>query len=317
MRRGALPPDLSRRGSMVGAVARALIAMQNADGGWGTRTGGKSATEPTAFALLALRRLRQGSAAPAVAGGLGWLVDRQRPDGGWPPTPDVDESGWTTSLAVFALATLEPGSISAAVNGCQWLLRQRVYRQTALVSLLRRVAGRGRHLGGLDARLAGWPWVAATASWVEPTAYALLALKKVRTRIDGVVGDARIVEAEAMLLNRRGRDGGWNYGNAEVLGESLPPFPDVTAVALIALRGRVADTAASESLATLARMLDTVRSGLSLGWGALCFALYGRPTDAYERGLATTYETTGFLGDTKSLALAVLASSGGADVFAV
>ena len=30
----------------------------------------------------------------------------------------------------------------------------------------------------MDTELKGWPWSAGTFSWVEPTAYALLALKK-------------------------------------------------------------------------------------------------------------------------------------------
>ena len=43
-----------------------------------------------------------------------------------------------------------------------------------------------------------------------------------------------------MLLDRRCRDGGWNYGNRRVLGADLPSYPETTALALMALDGHTA-----------------------------------------------------------------------------
>ncbi|MBI1848074.1 MAG: hypothetical protein HYR86_14025 [Candidatus Rokubacteria bacterium] len=62
-------------------------------------------------------------------------------------------------------------------------------------------------------------------------------------------------------------------------------------------------------------MLEQVRSGLSLGWGVLCLELYGVPAARHARALARAWEATRFLGDTKTIALAVLALSDGAAVF--
>jgi hypothetical protein len=42
-------------------------------------------------------------------------------------------------------------------------------------------------------------------------------------------------------LDRRCVDGGWNYGNKRVLGETLPSYPETTGLALIGLAGSGAD----------------------------------------------------------------------------
>src|SRR5690606_5725872 len=72
-----------------------------------------------------------------------------------------------------------------------------------------------------NSRLQAWPWMDGTFSWVEPTAYCLLAVKKRRQQ--GPLASIRVAEAEALLLDRACDAGGWNYGNAEVLGQDLRP----------------------------------------------------------------------------------------------
>ena len=42
-------------------------------------------------------------------------------------------------------------------------------------------------------------------------------------------------EAEALLRNRQCTTGGWNYGNAEVLGKKLYAYTPTTALGLLAL----------------------------------------------------------------------------------
>jgi hypothetical protein len=53
-------------------------------------------------------------------------------------------------------------------------------------------------------------------------------------------------------------------------------------------------------------MLAHGGSGLSLSWAILCLALYGQDVSAWRTLLMNTYEQTGFLGETKVLALALL-----------
>jgi hypothetical protein len=64
-------------------------------------------------------------------------------------------------------------------------------------------------------------------------------------------------------------------------------------------------------------MLAHVQSGLALSWAMLCFALYGQEISEWRTLLAKTYEQTRFLGETKTMALALLASGDGAAVLRV
>ena len=58
-----------------------LISRQNPDGGW-PYVRGKSWTEPTVYAIMALLAAGETGARRA---GLGWLRGTQRRDGGWAP----------------------------------------------------------------------------------------------------------------------------------------------------------------------------------------------------------------------------------------
>ena len=83
----------------------------------------------------------------------------------------------------------------------------------------------------IDPDAVGWSWTTGTASWTEPTARALLALRLLRPAAPGIVA------AVALLRDREAVGGGWNYGNRIVLDEELPPFAQTTAIALIGLVG--------------------------------------------------------------------------------
>src|SRR5439155_4953858 len=77
-----------------------------------------------------------------------------------------------------------------------------------------------------DNKLQGWPWMPDTFSWLEPTAWCLLALKKARA------APARIAEAEKLIANRTCEPGGWNFGNASAVGQDLRPYVPTTALGL-------------------------------------------------------------------------------------
>ena len=65
------------------------------------------------------------------------------------------------------------------------------------------------------------------------------------------------------------------------------------------------------SLHALRTMLAHGGLGLGLSWAILCLALYGQDVSAWQTLLMNTYEQTGFLGETKALALALLALGNG------
>jgi hypothetical protein len=282
-----------------------LLELQNPDGGWPSQPGRSSNTESTAFAVLALRALAAGDATGAGERGLRWLSERQRQDGSWAFSTQVPEASWATGIATLAMLGEDR---DRARSGAGWLLRQHGRPLGWYSSLLHRVAPSLLQVR-LNPDLKGWPWRSHATGFVEPTAYALLALKKLRPHAD-TRAEARIQEAQAMLYDRMCPNGGWNYGNSVVLGVDLPPYADVTALTLIALQDYRGSEPNAVSLAALRGMLAEVDSSLALAWATLCLTLYGEDTESLKRRLERRYRKRPFLVDTRSLALTLLALAG-------
>ena len=83
---------------------------------------------------------------------------------------------------------------------------------------------------GHDTTLIGWPWVADTHSWLEPTAMTILALCR-----DGRADHPRVRAGLRLIRDRAIAAGGWNYGNNIAFGRDLRPQPAPTGLALLAL----------------------------------------------------------------------------------
>lgn len=301
--------------AMVESAIDFLLQAQNPDGGWGSERGKRSNTEATAFAVLGLNAVKDESLGRTIDQGLTWLTERQNSDGSWPLTAQLKESSWTTTLAVLCLASFESHR-QGAVRGAEWLLGQEGRDLGWIASLIYRLAPQKMAVQ-LNPDLKGWPWTAGTFSWVEPTSYALIALKKLRSSLQGSRVEERIRQGELVIYDRMCEGGGWNYGNAAVFGENLWPYPDITALALIALQDRQAEEANQLSLHALRKMLTRVESGLTLSWSILCFSLYGDDISEWRKLLAKYYKKTGFLSEIKTIALALLALGDEPKVFRV
>jgi hypothetical protein len=243
-----------------------LRGAQNADGGWGYFPGKESWLEPTAYGLLALAD-ESGSASWA----RGWRLVRswELPDGGWRACAKVNEAHWATSLAVtlYSVAGIYDGPFE---RGVKWL--------TASTGAEGRPLSRLAHwmrpaVVEFNPAWCGWPWQPGTSSWIEPTAHALLALRCAAARQEHAAVAGRISTGERMLLERRCRDGGWNYGNRRVLGADLPSYPETTALALMALNGH-ASVQWSDALNHVERMWEETRSPLARAWLAACLLQY-------------------------------------------
>jgi hypothetical protein len=286
------------------ALVHGLQRGQNADGGWPSQAGRRSNTEVTALAVLALHAVASASGRAALEQGVRWLTSRQRPDGSWPITDVVPEPSWATSLATLALATL-PDERAGAVRGGRWLLTQSGRPLGWIASLLYRIAPDHQRVK-INPDLTGWSWSAATTSWVEPTAYALLALKKLGRETAGEAA-ARVSEGERLLYDRMCTGGGWNYGTPNELGVSLVPYPEVTSVVLTALQDHASAAENQASLAAIPRLLDGNESGVALAWALICYALYDRPVDGLVARLARSWARDAFLEGPRPMSVALLA----------
>jgi hypothetical protein len=288
---------------VIDQITNALLALQNPDGGWGAAQGRRSNTEATSLALSALQSA--GAATDRIIRAAVWLTERQNPNGSWRLSDAATAGSWTTALAMITLSAF-PEHRKRVLDAGRWLLAQEGSKPGILAEMIRWATGRS-NANRLNPDLIGWSWVPNSFSWVEPTSYAITALKKVRSSLTDSNIAGRIQQGEAMLYDRMCNGGGWNYGNSKVLDYALWPYPDITAVALIALQDRAADQANQQSLQSLQKTAAEANSGLASSWAAICLSLYGRDTSDWRKRVEIRFSETGFLGETKTLALALVA----------
>src|SRR5918992_3640374 len=295
---------------MLAELTRHLLTTQNPDGGWGAFGGKRSNTEATAFALLALHAISKSVTEKAVLKAKIWLGDRQNANGSWPLNDTLKGSSWSTALAIIAMS--EWGDFKGRLTRAgHWVLAQEGSKPGIVANLVLALTFQKKAVQ-VNEDLVGWSWTPNSFSWVEPTSYFLLALKKTRHNLAGTTVDRRIQQAELMIYDRMCDNGGWNYGNSSVYGERLWPYPDITAVALIALQDNRERRENQLSLRTLSDMTKSTESGLALSLTAICLSLYGRDNADLKRRIVERFAKTKFLGETKAIALAILAVENGA-----
>lgn len=292
-----------------------LNQSQNSDGGWGAIAGKQSNTESTALGLLALRSLEESRENPAVRKAEQWLTNSQNSDGSWAYGAGAKTPSWSTALAVMALgdSTVE---VERLVKAGNWILAQEGSKPGILAKLILALSFQKKAVH-LNDDLIGWSWTAGSFSWVEPTSYCLLALKKMKARLSAEAVKERVDQAELMIYDRMCEGGGWNYGNAAVYGDPLWPYPDITALALIALQDHRVRNENQVSLKVLAKTAETTDSGLALGWSSICLSLYGHDNSELRKRLEQKFVKTKFLGETKPIALSILAAGDGPSLFRV
>jgi hypothetical protein len=143
---------------------------------------------------------------------------------------------------------------------------------------------------GHDSTLKGWPWVAGTHSWLEPTAMAFLVL-----RASGRRAHPRCDEAAKLLVDRILPAGGCNHGNTIVLGQLLVPHIQPTGLVMLALAGEAdGNDRAIKSLAYLERMLDEHITAASLSYALMGLAAHQRRPTSTEKLLATAVTKPAF-----------------------
>lgn len=145
-----------------------------------------------------------------------------------------------------------------------------------------------------DTTLRGWGWTPETFSWVEPTAWCLLLLKR---SADSTRWAKRIGEAEAMLRDRVCPGGGWNFGNSEVHGQGLPAHVPTTALGVMALQDRRNEPSVTGAIDFLERRASIEGSTTALALSALALAAVGRGAPALAGLLAARLDLTVRLGN--------------------
>lgn len=250
-----------------------LCRVQNADGGWGYFPGKASWLEPTAYAILALHGTPGGS--PAIGHAWQLVASWQSPDGSWRPSSLVRHGTWVTALALTLYCVREIYDVHFR-KAVDWLLHA-----TGVESTFSMRTASFFHLlsTDVDVNHKAWSWSPGNASWIEPTAHALIALKKVPSQHRTHDYSYRIREGESMILGRRGSDGGWNCGNPNVLKTELPSYPETTALAMLGLQGHQAEGLVDAGK----RFRAQSKSSLANAWLAIALRCYGESPPVEER----------------------------------
>jgi hypothetical protein len=197
-----------------------LQKTQQLDGGFGYYKNDGSMVEPTCYALMALNayNLKENNIKKAIE----WLLSMQNSDGGWFLFEDDNMSSpFSTGLAVLALNELNTVKFASEIKNAI------TYLETV----------KGFHTTGTMDEDA-WGWNPGGFISIEPTAYAILALKATKSK-----ANRRIHEGEKFFYDNKCYCGGWTYGypvdanapdSKEVIYKPLEPQLHITALVLLA-----------------------------------------------------------------------------------
>jgi hypothetical protein len=276
------PPPAEYRSVKVPTAAVRLRETQNADGGWGYFPGKQSWLEPTFYASIAL------AGEPAADRAWTLLKSWQAPDGGWRPSAEVQVPSWSTSLCV-RLAQSRGEFGEPFQKGVAWLLSSAGNEAPLWWRLLLKTKLVGE--SDRDLNYIGWPWKPNCASWVEPTAHAIIALKQAAhgfAKVSSTKLWDRVRTGEAHLMDVRCTDAGWNVGNRAARAQDLVAYPETTAIALLGLQGH---KDLDKSLDLAARMARDTISPLARAWLTIALKVYGADVPASTVQTTSSPET--------------------------
>ncbi len=281
--------------SLADELRSTLLAARNPDGGWPYYKGKASRLEPTCLAILAL-----GSARTDAARGV--AVDTSLLDA-WPRRDGLFLDG--------------PGEINYAFNGLAGVVLSVTPRRPIAADLesalvrARAVQLPPSTVNRQDNAVQAWPWFDGTFSWVESTAWCLLALK----RLSGVPRAAsigrRLEEGQRFLADRVCSEGGWNYGNSNVFGSELTPQVPTTALALLSLQDVKPTPYIARSLSYLETHQQEETGGMALSFACIGLAIYDKPYPGARAALEQDWRRGRFLDNLHVTALALYALGAG------
>ncbi len=247
--------------------------------------------------------------APVIDRARAHLHEAASPGGGWGYTPGSTAAPEPTLLAVGAGCDLPLTWLQSTDLGWAGLMvpalvgpRDPALSQAWIDRILALKGNQYETAGDFDGSLVGWPWVADTFSWVEPTAWAIRSLRTAD------MGDhPRVVEGLRVLADRQCSDGGWNAGNPSMLGAELAGYLYLTGLVCTALPHHHPSVPAART--KLAGVVDRP-SVLNLSWAILASLAHGWPVDTLVPLLEARQSPDGGFGRCDRTALAVMALSG-------
>lgn len=251
-----------------------IKANQNPDGGWGYYPQRESLTEPTAFCLLSLYSSGENR---HVSSGLSFLKSCQSDSGAVGIDKCDQEGNWMAYAALLAFHMFEAEAEKNRL--IDWALDF----QDASSRLSKEYIKAIRRKLRFDPSIRGWPWTTRTTAWVEPTSLFIIALTR-----SGIPKDHdRIRSGVKLLLDRKIKNGGWNFGNPYDNARYLEPGALPTSLAVLALHlaGHPGSgSAVRQGLQILSRSLENDMSVASLIWALL--ALKALTPDSLDAGRA-------------------------------
>jgi len=248
----------------------ALAAQAHADGGWAYAPGQLPHIEPTCLALLALS-VERARFQTEIQRGLAFLQQNRLADGSFRLTRGRQEAVWPTSLALFAQAVLGVPATELRPAALRLLSIEGKTVDDPEVA----------HQQDIDIRIPGWPWGEGNFSWVEPTAWACLALRRA-----GYADHPRVAAGQRLLLDRAFDTGGINYGNRRIFGRMTEPGPGPTALMLLALQGHAEHPRITAANAYLQANAPAANDIEHLCWAKLALHAQGQDVAKFDALIA-------------------------------
>ncbi len=278
-----------------------LATQAHPAGGWGYVAGAEVQIEPTCLAMLALN-LQPERFRVDLEKGRKALAQCAAADGSYRLARARKEAVWPTAQVLFVQLALE-------------YPREEIDR-TALHVL--RFRGRipedpkAAELQDIDFQILGWAWAEENFPWVEPTAWASLALRRA-----GYGQHPRVQEGMRLILDRAQDQGGVNYGNRQIFDKLTDPIPGPTALMLIALQGQEDHPRMQAAVEYLRKHAETTDDIEHLCWIKLALDVFGKQDNlgALDAKILSAYSSRTAIewlpGCPHRQALAVLALSTG------
>ena len=250
-----------------------LERLQNPDGGWGFHSNEPSRAEPSCWAIAALFNSENSIASESHGKATNFLRATQLADGSWPASSQMTTGSWITSLACSVLR----GDAKSANNvkaGLKWLCEDFPRDSSPLQRFLQRLRSKSNVVSHDDS-YRGWGWTPRTSSWVEPTSFALMALREAGPQHLPKNAAQRHALAISLLYDRMCPGGGWNCGNPRVYGVGGDALVLPTCWALVALSDAQEKPGRPLSLSWLQNNFANIQSPGSLALARMTLQHYG------------------------------------------